>query len=106
MTESPTAWTRFRRHFDLWLDGVDVLLYGGLGLALLAYALYAITRALLAAGHEEGVAAVALVVAVSAASLVRDLRRGRFSPLSKGFAGLWALCVAIVIAVELIASFR
>lgn len=104
MAEPPSAWKRFWAHLG-WLDSIDVLVYGGLGLALLGYTIYSIADALIASGHEAAFAAFAGVVALSAACLARDLRRRRLSALSKSLVGAWALCVVLVIAVELIESF-
>jgi hypothetical protein len=104
VAESSSAWKRFWSHFD-WLDSIDVLMYGGLGLALLGYTIYEIAGALLASGYEAAFAALVVVVALSVASLVRDLRRRELTILSKGLAGAWAVCVALVIVVELIESF-
>ena len=102
MTESPSVWKRFWSHFD-WLDSIDVLLYGGLGLALLGYAIYSIADALLEAGQVSGLVVLVVIVALSAASLVRDLWRRELTTLSKGFAGAWAFCVFLVVVAELIA---
>lgn len=104
MTESSSVWKRFWSHFG-WLDSIDVLMYGGLGLALLAYAIYEVASALFASGHEAAFAAFIVVVAFSAASLVRDVRRRKLTTLSRGLAGAWALCVALVIVVEVLESF-
>ena len=104
MPESQSVWKRFWSHFE-WLDSIDVLLYGGLGLALLGYAIYTIASILQGAGQITALLVFLSVVGLSLAALIRDLRRKQLSLLSKVFAGAWALCVALVIVVELVESF-
>ena len=45
------------------------------------------------------------IVASSTAAFVRDMRRKQLSSLSKVIAGAWAVCVALIILVELFDSF-
>jgi hypothetical protein len=104
VAESSSVWKRFWSHIG-WLDSIDVLIYGGLGLGLLGYAIYGIGGALVASGHEAAFGGFAAVVALTAASLVRDLRRRQLTALSKVFAAAWTVCVGLVIVVELIESF-
>ena len=104
MAESPNVWRRFWSHFG-WLDSIDVLLYGGLGLALLGFTIYSIANALLNAGHTLAFALLVVFVALSVGFLLRDLWRGQLTTLSKCFAGAWGLCVILVIVIELIESF-
>ena len=104
MAESPSVWKRFWSRFD-WVDSIDVLMYGGLGLALLGYTIYSIADALLRAELTSALAGFVVAAAFSAAAFVRDLRRKRLSTLSKVFASAWVLCTTLVVVIELIESF-
>jgi len=104
MPEQRSVWQRIWSQLN-WLDGLDYLLYGGLGLALLGYAIYSVAVALHKSGHVTGLVCLLVVVILSVAALVRDLRRKSLSPLSKGLVGAWAACVVVVIIAELIVSF-
>jgi len=82
VTERASVWKRFWSHFD-WLDSIDVLMYGGLGAALLGYAIYSIGLAIHEAGNRAVMVGFVAVVAGSAGCLVRDLRRKELSRPSK-----------------------
>jgi hypothetical protein len=104
VAESPSLWKRFWSRFD-WLDSIDVLMYGGLGLVLLGYAIYSIAGTLIRADRPFALAGFVAVVVFSAAAFVRDLRCKRLSTLSKVFASAWAVCTTLIIVIELIESF-
>ena len=105
MNERASVWKRFWSHFD-WLDRIDVLLYGGLGAALLGYALYSIGLAIHEAGNRLVMIAFVTAVAGSAGCLVRDLGRRKLSRSSKLLVGAWAGCAALVLVAELFEAFN
>ena len=104
MSESRSIWVRFWAHFS-WLDRIDVLLYGGLGLALLVFAIYSVASALIQAGQLLGLAGFLSLLVVSLIQLVRDLRRPHLSLISKGLLGAWAICTLFIVVLELWVSF-
>ncbi len=106
MTERASVCQRFWSHFDGWLDGIDVLIYGGLGAALLGYVVYSIGLAIHEAGNRLVLAAFVAVVTGSVGLLVRDLFRKQLSRSSKLLVGAWGACVALVLVVELFESFN
>ena len=73
MTERASVWRRFWSDFHGWLDGIDVLMYGGLGAALLGYVIYSIGLTIHEAGNRLVLAAFIAVVASSVGCLARDL---------------------------------
>lgn len=88
-------------HFT-WGDSIDVVLYGGLGLVLLGYAIYSVGRWLFDAGNHVGFITLCAVLLTSILSLARDLRRKHLSTPSKLLVGAWALCVGLVLVAELL----
>ncbi|HEX6852867.1 MAG TPA: hypothetical protein VF139_15830 [Candidatus Polarisedimenticolaceae bacterium] len=94
-------WQRFSRHLT-WLEIIDLVLYGGLGLALLGYAIYSLGQAMLKAGNHLGLLILSALIVSSVLSLIRDLRKKYLSVPSKLLLGAWALCVAVVVIAELL----
>jgi hypothetical protein len=103
--DKPNVWQRFWSYFT-GVDIVDLILYGGLGLALLVFIIYSVGKSLLDAGNHVGLLALSTLLLSSIFSLVRDLRRKHLSIPSKLLVGAWALCVGIVIIADLLDTVR
>jgi len=100
MMDQHSILKRLSGYFN-WLDSVDIIIYGGLGLALLTYAIYSLCKTLIEAENYFGLFAVSCIVLLSVTSLVRDLKEKHLSMPSKFLVGAWALCVGIVVLIEL-----
>lgn len=83
------------------LDAVEIGVYGGLGAALLGYAIYEIGRAIWEGGSPWLLVAFVAIVAGSFGQAIRDLYRRRFSPASRLLVGAWALCAVLILLVDL-----
>lgn len=82
------------------LDHLDLLLYGGLGLALLLYAAFEIGRASWESGSALAFGIFAAFAGLTFFALVRDLRRKELSGPTTVFLALWLICVAVISVLE------
>lgn len=99
--EERSVWERFWSRSD-WLDRIDVVTYGGLGLSLLGYLIWSANESPLDARNRGGSLVLVVVLLLSVISLARDLRRKLLSMPSRLLVGAWALCVGLVVAAELL----
>jgi len=103
--EPASAWKRFWSRFNGGLDGIDILLYGGLGVALLGYLLFFLGSAIYESGNWPALTAYVAIVAGSVATLARDVRGRQFTWPSKLLIGAWGICVALIVVIEFVESF-
>ena len=92
-----------RQTWARWLSDLDSLLYAALGLVLLGAIVFAVGRAVWQSGSTPVVVAFGVALVATAGSALRDLRERRLGWASRGLLAAWALCVAAVVLVEVLA---
>jgi hypothetical protein len=81
-----------------------LVVYGGLGAALVDWGLWTLAQPIWQTGSLVQRAVFIGLVAVAVAIVVNDIQRRRFSLLSGLLATLWAAAVALIVLLELFAS--
>lgn len=101
----PSLRTAFRDFLNLH-DVLGLAIYGLLGLALLGFILHEVGKAIWDTGSVPLIAVFLGTLLLTAATVLRDFRRKRFSWVTKAVLGAWGLAVALIVILELVEGFR